>query len=434
MKRTIYEYLLEWKNKQGRKPLVLYGARQTGKTWILKEFGKNEYQDVAYINCDNNPVLSQSFFDYDVERLIRVFSAITNIEIKKGKTLIILDEIQEIPLALTSLKYFQENASEYHIAVAGSLLGVSVHQGTGFPVGKVDELTLYPMSFKEFLMANGKENLVHFMENHEWLHDSSLAIIFKEQLRQYYFTGGMPEAVQCYIETQNLIKTRSIQKRILNDYNQDFSKHVPSNQLAKVRLVFNSIPAQIAKENKKFFYRAIKKGGRAKEFEDAIQWLVNAGLVYKVNRVDKIELPLKHYEDFDCFKLFLCDLGLLGAMNDTPASHILVGDNIFKEYKGSFTEQYVCQELISAMFIPYYFSNENSTLEIDFVIQKENVYPIEVKAEENLKSKCLRTIVNNNSSLKGWRFSMSYYRDQDWMVNVPLYFVYEWVKSGPYSS
>ena len=355
MKRTIYDSLLEWKNKKNRKPLILYGARQTGKTWILKEFGKNEYQNVAYINCDNNPILSGSFFDFDTERLIRTFSAVTNEVIRKEETLIILDEIQEIPLALTSLKYFQENAPEYHIVVAGSLLGISVHAGTGFPVGKVDEMTLYPMSFTEFLMANGKDMLISYIKSHDWMRDSGLNSLFQEQLRQYYYTGGMPEVVQYYVETQNLIETRNIQKRILRDYEQDFSKHIPASQLAKVRMVYHSIPAQIAKENKKFIFSALKKGARAKEFEDAIQWLVNAGLVYKVNRVKKIDYPLKHYEDFDGFKLFVSDLGLLGAMNDTPASQVLIGDSIFAEYKGSFTEQYICQEIMSAGCTPYYY-------------------------------------------------------------------------------
>ena len=430
MKRTIYDSLLEWKNKKNRKPLILYGARQTGKTWILKEFGKNEYRNVAYINCDNNPVLSGSFFDFDTERLIRTFSAVTNEVIRKEETLIILDEIQEIPLALTSLKYFQENAPEYHIVVAGSLLGISVHAGTGFPVGKVDEMTLYPMSFTEFLMANGKDMLIPYIKSHDWMHDSGLNSLFQEQLRQYYYTGGMPEVVQYYVETQNLIETRNIQKRILRDYEQDFSKHIPASQLAKVRLVYHSVPAQIAKENKKFIFSALKKGARAKEFEDAIQWLVNAGLVYKVNRVKKIDYPLKHYEDFDGFKLFVSDLGLLGAMNDTPASQVLIGDSIFTEYKGSFTEQYICQEILSAGCTPYYYSNDNSTMEIDFVIQKERIYPIEVKAEENLRSKSLRTVLDSNTNLFGWRFSMSGYREQDRMVNVPLYYAQEWMKSN----
>ena len=430
MKRTIYDSFLEWKNKKNRKPLILYGARQTGKTWILKEFGKNEYQNVAYINCDNNPILSGSFFDFDTERLIRTFSAVTNEVIRKEETLIILDEIQEIPLVLTSLKYFQENAPEYHIVVAGSLLGISVHAGTGFPVGKVDEMTLYPMSFTEFLMANGKDMLISYIKSHDWMQDSGLNSLFQEQLRQYYYTGGMPEVVQYYVETQNLIETRNIQKRILRDYEQDFSKHIPASQLAKVRMVYHSIPAQIAKENKKFIFSALKKGARAKEFEDAIQWLVNAGLVYKVNRVKKIDDPLKHYEDFDGFKLFVSDLGLLGAMNDTPASQVLIGDSIFTEYKGSFTEQYICQEIMSAGCTPYYYSNDNSTMKIDFVIQKERIYPIEVKAEENLKSKSLRTVLDSNTNLFGWRFSMSGYREQDRMVNVPLYYAQEWMKSN----
>jgi len=430
MKRTIYDSLLEWKNKKNRKPLILYGARQTGKTWILKEFGKNEYQNVAYINCDNNPILSGSFFDFDTERLIRTFSAVTNEVIRKEETLIILDEIQEISLALTSLKYFQEDAPEYHIVVAGSLLGISVHAGTGFPVGKVDEMTLYPMSFTEFLLANGKDMLISYIISHDWMRDSGLNSLFQEQLRQYYYTGGMPEVVQYYVETRNLIETRNIQKRILRDYEQDFSKHIPASQLAKVRMVYHAIPAQIAKENKKFIFSALKKGARAKEFEDAIQWLVNAGLVYKVNRVKKIDYPLKHYEGFDGFKLFVSDLGLLGAMNDTPASQVLIGDSIFTEYKGSFTEQYICQEIMSAGCTPYYYSNDNSTMKIDFVIQKERIYPIEVKAEENLRSKSLRTVLDSNTNLFGWRFSMSGYREQNRMVNVPLYYAQEWMKSN----
>ena len=428
MQRSIYKSLLDWKAKSNRKPLILFGARQTGKTWILKEFGKKEYKNVAYINCDNNSVLADSFFDYDTQRLLRVFAVLSGEKIDKQDTLIILDEIQEIPLALTSLKYFAENEPEYHIAVAGSLLGISVHKGSGYPVGKVDELNLYPMTFEEFLIANGKTDLLDILKKHDWMIDSNLDQLFIEQLRQYYFTGGMPEAVEYYVNTNDPIETRNIQKRILNDYDHDFSKHVPARVLPKVRSVYNSIPAQIAKENKKFIYGMIRKGARAKDYEDAIEWLKDAGLIYKVNRLRKIEAPLKYYENSSDFKLFVSDLGLLGAMSDTPVNQILTGKNIFTEYKGSFSEQYVVQEIIASSIEPFYYSNENSTLEIDFVVQKENVYPIEVKAEENLKSRSLRTVVDNNKELKGWRFSMSGYRDQEWMVNVPLFAVEEWLQ------
>ena len=428
MQRSIYKSLLDWKAKSNRKPLILFGARQTGKTWIIKEFGKKEYKNVAYINCDNNSVLSDSFFDYDTQRLLRVFAVLSGEKIDKQDTLIILDEIQEIPLALTSLKYFAENEPEYHIAVAGSLLGISVHKGSGYPVGKVDELNLYPMTFEEFLIANGKTDLLDILKKHDWMIDSNLDQLFIEQLRQYYFTGGMPEAVEYYVNTNDPIETRNIQKRILNDYDHDFSKHVPARVLPKVRSVYNSIPAQIAKENKKFIYGMIRKGARAKDYEDAIEWLKDAGLIYKVNRLRKIEAPLKYYENSSDFKLFVSDLGLLGAMSDTPVNQILTGKSIFAEYKGSFSEQYVVQEIIASSIEPFYYSNENSTLEIDFVVQKENVYPIEVKAEENLKSRSLRTVVDNNKELKGWRFSMSGYRDQEWMVNVPLFAVEEWLQ------
>ena len=430
MYRTLYSELLEWKNSVDRKPLVLFGARQTGKTWLLKEFGAKEYDNVAYINCDNNPVMASAFHDYDTERLIRVFSAVSNERITRGGTLIILDEVQEIPAALTSLKYFREQAQDFHIAVAGSLLGISVHSGSGYPVGKTDELTIYPMSFKEYMLAGGYEILLDNLEMHRWEEMNVFLDKYVELLRQYYFTGGMPEVVEYYFRTGDIQGTRKIQKRILNDYDQDFSKHIPAAALAKVRQVFHSVPSQLAKENKKFIYGAIKKGGRAREFEDAIQWLENAGLIYKVTRVQKIEIPVKFYEEFDCFKLFLNDLGLLGAMSNVPASQILVGNNVFSEYKGAFTEQYVAQQIIAEGIQPYYYTNTNSTLEIDFVIQKEKIYPIEVKAEENLKSKSLKTVINNNPDLIGWRFSMSGYREQEWLINIPLPFIQEWIRNS----
>ena len=430
MKRIIYKDLLKWKDSKDRKPLIVDGARQTGKTWILKEFGKNEFKNTVYINCDEESEMKTLFFDFDVERLLRAFSSITEESIIPGETLIILDEIQEVPIAITSLKYFCENAAEYHIVAAGSLLGISIHQGTGFPVGKVDRLNMYPMTFTEFLEAAGRPQLLEMLRSHRWTEISSLGAKFTDLLRQYYYTGGMPEVVSLYLENGDLMKVREKQKKILLDYEDDFSKHIPPELLAKVRLVWNSIPAQLAKENKKFMYGALKKGARAKDFKDAIEWLSNAGLIHKVYRTRKIERPLKFYEDFDSFKLFLSDLGLLGAMSDVTAKEVITGENFFSEYKGAFTEQYVAQELIASNLKPCYYSKENSTLEIDFIVQKEELYPIEVKAEENVKAKSLRTVHDSNSRVKACRFSMLPYKEQDWLTNVPLYAVSEWISTA----
>ncbi len=428
MERNVYHDLLLWKNKKNRKPLILNGARQVGKTWILKEFGSNEYESFAYINCDDTPEIKTAFSDFETSRLIRFFSALTGVDIKPEKTLIVLDEVQEIPLALTSLKYFCENAPEYHIAVAGSLLGIRLHEGTGFPVGKVDEINLYPLSFEEFCNALGMSILMNQVKEHRWNELCLMSHTFVELLRQYYYVGGMPAVVKDYCENKSLPAVRNIQNQILADYKRDFSKHVPKDILPKVNIVWESIPSQLAKENKKFIYNAIKNGSRAKDFENAIQWLIDAGLVYKVLRVKKIEKPLKFYEDFDAFKLFVLDLGLLGAMVQVSAKDVLVNDKAFTEYKGSFTEQYVLQELITLNKNLYYYSKENSSLEIDFIMQKEDLYPIEVKAEENLRSKSLKTVFDSNPSLKPCRFSMSAYKEQDWLTNVPLYLVREWMK------
>lgn len=429
MERLAYRDLLRWKGQKSKKPLIINGARQVGKTWLLRTFGEREYERVAYINCDDNEDMRNAFSDFDIERLIRVFSVVSGVPIKPEDTLIILDEIQEIPLGLTALKYFCEDAPEYHIAVAGSLLGIGLHEGTGFPVGKVDELNLYPLSFKEFLLAMGEDVLVSHLEGHRWSELSSVSERFTELLRQYYYVGGMPAAVASYAREKDVFEVRNIQTQILSDYRRDFSKHVSKDVLPKVNMVWDSIPAQLAKENKKFIYNAVKKGGRAKEFENAIQWLIDAGLVYKVLRVSKVEKPLKFYEDFDSFKLFLVDLGLLGALSEVDAKDILVNNTVMTEYKGAFTEQYVLQELIASGYKVYYHSREGSSLEIDFVVQKQSVYPIEVKAEENLKSKSLKTLYDGNPELKPVRFSMAGYREQEWMVNVPLYLMAEWIEA-----
>lgn len=425
MERSIYSSLKKWKESPTRKPLILQGARQVGKTYILKEFGAREYSEVVYINCDDNNDMQNMFVDYDVDRIIRSLSAISGVSIKPSTTLLILDEIQEVERGLASLKYFCEKAPEYHVAVAGSLLGITLHEGTSFPVGKVDMLYMYPMDFEEFLLAMGKEQLVELLRNNSWAALTPLRGMLTELLRQYYFVGGMPEAVKAYVERGDIWEVRSIHSKIIDAYRNDMSKHVPKQQVQRINMVWNSIPSQLARDNKKFIYGALRKGARANDFEIAIQWLVDSGLVHKVHRISKPVVPLKFYEDIASFKLFLLDCGLLGALSETPPEQILIGDNVFEEYKGAFTENYVLQQLKSLprTFV-YYYSNDNSTLEIDFVVQHEaHVIPIEVKAEENLRAKSLRQFVTDNAGLHGVRFSMSDYREQDWLTNVPLWAV-----------
>lgn len=425
MERSIYSSLKKWKESPTRKPLILQGARQVGKTYILKEFGAREYSEVVYINCDDNNDMQNMFVDYDVDRIIRSLSAISGVSIKPSTTLLVLDEIQEVERGLASLKYFCEKAPEYHVAVAGSLLGITLHEGTSFPVGKVDMLYMYPMDFEEFLLAMGKEQLVELLRNNSWAALTPLRGMLTELLRQYYFVGGMPEAVKTYVERGDIWEVRSIHSKIIDAYRNDMSKHVPKQQVQRINMVWNSIPSQLARDNKKFIYGALRKGARANDFEIAIQWLVDSGLVHKVHRISKPVVPLKFYEDMASFKLFLLDCGLLGALSETPPEQILIGDNVFEEYKGAFTENYVLQQLKSLprTFV-YYYSNDNSTLEIDFVVQHEaHVIPIEVKAEENLRAKSLRQFVTDNAGLHGVRFSMSDYREQDWLTNVPLWAV-----------
>ena len=425
MERSIYSNLKKWKESLTRKPLILQGARQVGKTYILKEFGAREYSEVVYINCDDNNDMQNMFVDYDVDRIIRSLCAISGVSIKPSTTLLILDEIQEVERGLASLKYFCEKAPEYHVAVAGSLLGITLHEGTSFPVGKVDMLYMYPMDFEEFLLAMGKEQLVELLRSNSWAALTPLRGMLTELLRQYYFVGGMPEAVKAYVERGDIWEVRSIHSKIIDAYRNDMSKHAPKQQVQRINMVWNSIPSQLARDNKKFIYGALRKGARANDFEIAIQWLVDSGLVHKVHRISKPVVPLKFYEDMSSFKLFLLDCGLLGALSETPPEQILIGDNVFEEYKGAFTENYVLQQLKSLprTFV-YYYSNDNSTLEIDFVVQHDtHIIPIEVKAEENLRAKSLRQFVTDNPGLHGVRFSMSDYREQDWLTNVPLWAV-----------
>ena len=427
MRRKIYNELCKWKDDPARKPLVLEGARQVGKTWILKEFGHNEFVNMVYLNCDHNPQTEGLFRDFDTERILRYLSAISGQTIVPGKTLIFLDEIQEEPLGLTSLKYFCENAREYHIAVAGSLLGLSVHEGTGFPVGKVDELKMYPMTCCEFLEALGKQNLVDLMWSEKPENISDLADTYIELLRQYYYVGGMPEVVVEYAGTQNLQSVRRTQNRILSDYESDFSKHIPAAMLPKVRMVWHSVPSQLARENKKFTYSALKKGARAKEYETAIEWLKDAGLIYQVTRVNSFTKPLNFYEDPGAFKLYVSDLGLLGAMAQTAPADILTRNTGFVEYKGAFTEQYVAQQMVST--VPnklHYYSRDDSRMELDFAYQADNVLAIEVKAEENLNAKSLKMILDKHPEIIGLRVSMSGFRKEHNLINIPLYLVETW--------
>lgn len=424
MERKIYQQLLEWKNNEERKPLILNGVRQCGKTYILKEFGRREFEHVAYINCDHNEEIVDLYKDgFQMDRIQRGISALTGVEMLPGKTLVILDEVQAFPTALESLKYFCEEAPELHVAVAGSLLGVALHQGVSFPVGKVNTMQLFPLDFEEFLLAKGEHQLLKVMqEGHlevlNLLHTKCLDL-----LRQYYYVGGMPEVVKGYVEKGLLNKVRQQQLEILSNYESDFSKHVPSSEVPRIRMVWQSLLGQLSKENKKFVYGVLKKGARAKEFETAIQWLFDAGLVYKVNRCTTPQLPLKFYEDFSSFKLYVCDCGLMGAMAETAAKDVLLNDSVFMEYKGAFTEQFVLQQMLAQGIRPiYYFSAENSRMEMDFLIQKDGeLLPIEVKGGTSVKATSLHHYLEAHPELHAVRLSLLPYKKQAQLTNLPLY-------------
>ena len=423
MEREIMKDLVKWKGRSDRKPLILLGARQVGKTYILKEFGKRYYEQTAYINCDDNEMVKELFLpDYDVGRILLAIGSITGVSIQPGKTLIILDEIQELKRGLNALKYFCENAPEYHVAVAGSLLGITLHQGESFPVGKVNTLNISPMTYEEFLLAKGKSQMCEMLRKREWDVIASTRSLYIQLLREYYFTGGMPEAVKKHLETNDTVQVREVQKEILLAYDKDISKHAPTNEAVRINQVWKSIPAQLAKENRKFIYGAVRQGARAKDFEIAIQWLLDAGLVYKIDRVSKPGMPLGCYADFTSFKLYMLDCGLLGAMNDMPPSLMLL-PNKMAESKGSFTENFVCSQLHNCRNLSvYYYSKENSTQEVDFVVQHDtDIVAVEVKSEENLQSKSLKAFHNENQEVRCLRTSMADYRQEDWMVNVPLY-------------
>ena len=422
MKRKIYKQLLKWKENKDRKPLMLLGARQVGKTWIMQHFGKKEYKNVAYINCDDEPRMKQLFeLDYNIDRILITIQAITGVRITPAATLIIMDEIQEVPRGLHSLKYFCEKAPEYHVMVAGSLLGVTLGKGESFPVGKVDMLTMYPMDYEEYLDATGNEGWIELLHSKDWGLIDIMKPKMTELLRQYYFVGGMPGVVSKFIENTDLQQVRTLQRDILEAYRRDISKHTSAAESTRIREVLDSLPSQLARENKKFIYGAVRKGSRAKDFELAIQWLVDAGIVYKVSRIKEPKIPLKFYEDRDAFKLFLLDCGLLACMTDTSADQMLIGDNAFTEFKGAFTEQYVLQQLLALGLKPYYWSNTKTPSEIDFIIQdSQRVIPVEVKAEENVRARSLAQFIKDNPELKGLRISMKGYVDQEWMENIPI--------------
>ena len=423
MRRLIMEKLCQWKEKKNRKPLIIRGARQVGKTWIMKEFGRTYFEHVIYISFDNNAHMRNVFdMDFDIDRIVSALKVEAKQNIVPEKTLLIFDEIQEVPKALAALKYFYENAPEYAIVAAGSLLGVALHEGTSFPVGKVDFLNLYPLNFQEFLIAAGQEELAELIAEGKYDMINAFSGKYTDLLRKYYFVGGMPEVVQTFLDTDDLKEVRELQKNLLIYYANDFSKHAPREVVPRIQMVWNSIPMQLAKENRKFIYGALREGARAKDFELAIQWLSDCGLIHRSYSLTKPGMPLISYMEMNSFKIYILDVGLLAAQGNLDAQTLLEGNVIFTEFKGALTEQFVAQELAAREVELYYFSSKNSSGEIDFVVQKgRNIIPIEVKAEENLQAKSLRAYCQKYQPEIAIRSSMSNYREQDWMVNVPLY-------------
>ena len=426
MYRFAIEELKKWKARENRKPLIIRGARQVGKTWLMKEFGASSYEQTVYINFDSNTQMQRLFDgDLDVQRIIIGLELYIGYKIDPEKMLLVFDEIQEVPKALTSLKYFNENAPQYQIVCAGSLLGIALHDGTSFPVGKVEFLDLYPLSFYEFLTALGKGRFVTLLKDQEYSTASNFRQVYIDSLKQYYYIGGMPEVVQAFVDNKDFNEARTIQQRILSAYEQDFSKHAPNEAVPRIRMIWNSIPSQLAKENKKFIYGLIKEGARAKDYELALLWLSDCGLVHKVNRVTVPNLPLKAYEDLRAFKLFFVDIGLLSCLAGLRQNVLLDGNELFKEFKGALTEQYVLQELKTRKGIQcYYWTAERGTAEVDFVVGNgAEVFPIEVKAEINLQAKSLKVFHEKYRPAKSIRTSMADYKDEGWLINLPLWAV-----------
>lgn len=424
MYRTAIELLYKWKDKKSRKPLIIRGARQVGKTWLMKEFGAKAYKKYVYISFDNNQRMQELFAaDLNIERIVIGLELYAGHKIDPADTLMIFDEIQEVPKALTSLKYFNENAPQYHIVCAGSLLGVALHQGTSFPVGKIEFIDLYPLSFQEFMLAMGKEQYIKHLDGSDYSMVTTFRQEYIDLLKQYYYVGGMPEVVYNFSANKDFSEAREIQGQILDAYEQDFSKHAPHDVVPRIRMLWNSIPSQLTKENKKFVYGLIKEGTRAKEYEMALLWLTDCGLVHMVNRVTAPSLPLKAYEDLKAFKLFLLDVGLLSCMVRLRQDVLLDRNELFKEFKGALTEQYVLQQLKTFKNInTYYWTNDRNSAEVDFLIDNgKDVIPLEVKAEVNLQAKCLKTFREKFNPKISLRTSMANYKKEDWLINLPLY-------------
>lgn len=436
MYRSIINDLRKWKKSKHRKPLILQGARQTGKTWIMKEFGRTDYKNTAYLLCQENPSLENLFnAPFNKERLINGFQIICGFKIEAENTLIIIDEIQDIPKAITSLKFFYEQAPEYHIICAGSLPGVSLHQNISFPVGKVNFLNLYPLSFSEFLIAIGKEQYAKIINDKN--QDSEILSAFSndyiEYLKYYFYIGGMPEVVSTWIETNDFSEVRKIQKELLLAYENDVSKHTTPEMANKIKQVWNSVPGQLAKDNKKFLYSVVKESARAREYENAINWLKNAGLLIKVHRVNKPGIPIKAYEDLDAFKIFILDIGLLCNMTNLSPKVLLEGNKLFTEFKGALAEQYVCQQMQSELQIePFYWSAKDGKAEVDFIFQNDDeIIPVEVKAEINLQAKSLKVFRDTYNSECAFRFSLSKFENHGILKDIPLYdiiFAKNWLK------
>ena len=428
MYRFAIEELYLWKNSRHRKPLIIEGARQVGKTWLMKEFGKEAYKNTVYINFDANSQMASLFStDLDIERIISGIELYSGRKIDPDNTLLIFDEVQEVPRALTSLKYFNENAPQYHIVCAGSLLGIALHSGTSFPVGKVRFLKLYPLSFKEFLMAVGKGSFAEALSKRDFNMITGFRNTYVEYLKYYYYIGGMPEAVLSFSESRDFNEVRDIQSRILDAYEQDFSKHAGRDIVPRIRMLWNSIPSQLAKENKKFIYGLVREGARAKEYELALMWLSDCGLIHKVNRINSPHIPLKQYEDLRAFKIYMVDVGLLSCMSGLSQRTLVDGNALFTEFKGALTEQYVMQELAVIKGInTYYYTNDRGSCEIDFVVDNGDiVVPVEVKAEVNLKAKSLRTYREKFAPPISVRTSMTDYSKEEWLLNIPLYAIGE---------
>jgi len=431
MKRSIETALVDWANKKSRKPLVLIGPRQVGKTWLMKQLGNEQFESVVYVNFERERTMTSLFeSDYDPQRIVHALEVFSGKKIAAGQTLIILDEIQEATGGLTALKYFQEELPQLHLIAAGSLLGVGTKTTTSFPVGKVQLMHVHPMNFAEFLHAMGEEKLSELIANKQ----PDLTAVFHDRLvallKSYYLVGGMPEAVRTYAETESPEDVREIQNQILEAYERDFSKHAPKEVIPRIRQVWSTFVAQLAKENKKFVYGLIRSGARARDYESAIEWLMNYGLVHKVYRTTAARLPIKSYADSKHFKLFFHDVGLLAAMAQLDVRIILEGDKLFREFKGALTEQYVLQQLVTqGIGTPLYWTNESGQAEVDFLFEtRGELHPLEVKAAENLQSKSLLVFHDKHPDVHCYRTSLSGYRQEKWLTNIPLYAFPDWIK------